>query len=85
MSSAPLKIKNLARLNNGVHSIKFKARLDNSKRSLENNTNTNRPLVCSVCSSRRFAKPKLPIEENACKTETLYKKANHTLIIRSTR
>lgn len=78
MSATPLKIKNLARLNNNVHSIKFKARLDNSKRSLKNNTNINRPLVCS---SRRSAKQKIQIGENACKIETLYNKANSTRII----
>lgn len=80
MIAVPLKT--LAGLNNGVHSIKFKARLDNPKRSLKGNINKNRPLICS---SRRSVKPKIPIGRTTYNTKTLYNKANSTLIIHSKR
>ena len=69
----------LACLNNSVYSLKRKARLDNQKRYLKSNINKNRPLVCS---SRRSAKPKIPIRRTTySNTETLYDKANSTHII----
>lgn len=74
MSAAPLKT--LAGLNNGVHSMKFKAQMDNTKRQYALKKNRKRPLECT---SRRGYK--MPIERTSHVTETLYDKANPTLII----
>lgn len=79
MSAAPLKT--LAGLNNSVHSIKFKARLDNSKIQHSLQRNRKKPLICTSRRQRR----KMSIERTSHVTETLCDKANNTIITHSKR